>query len=517
MIHNLPKDILEYMVDNIPPFSGIFIIKTDRSGIIIETFGLEKKFLDNPLKKGEQSQEKLPFLEGLIPLPQKSVQLPKIQMTKGNIADVHIYSKKNGDHWLFFMDKTTDVENIRELIQQMNESKFQQEMEKKQAQTFCFDNPFGRIDLMNIVVLLVNKRNEATAIGNIPKWVTFTAPEFYNRKHPIDLIKTFPFLEIFIDEAKKFWETESEKLYSSGTWIEQPKGKEELLLKAYAISQKGKHYLLIRLLADDLGEEQAIIQKAREQQLLFEKLAKTERHLKQLLAYKERFFSIISHDLRSPVASVLGIAYMLIHDEKLMNKLDDFNKNMMTGIYEEMVHLLDYNDKLYHWSNLELGNFELVHESIAIDSLVNKSLKSLKSNLENKEIEIETHLPKDLMMKVDITLFLQAINNLISNAIKFTPQKGKITITANRRKEHIRLHIRDNGLGMSKQVKDTLFDESKRKSTMGTYGEKGSGLGIGIVKKIMEAHGFDISVSSQEGKGTDFVITIPIAEGGVSY
>ncbi len=517
MINKLPKDILEYMVDTIPPFTGIFIIKTDRNGTILETFGLEKTFLGGQLKKGEQIQEKLPLVEGLIPLPQKSIQLPKIQIAKDNIADVHIFSRQYGEHWLFFMDKTTDVENIKELIQQMNEAKLQQETEKKQGQTFCFDNPFGRIDLMNVVVLLINTHHKATIVGETPEWFRTVAPQIYNNTQPTDIIKTFPFLEVFIDEAKKFMETESGKLYSSGTWIEQPAGKEEFLLKAYAIAQKGKHYLLIRLLTDDLGEEQAIIQKAREQQLLYEKLAKTERHLKQLLAYKERFFSIISHDLRSPVASVLGTTDMLINDEEFMNTLDNFNKEMIIGINDEMVHLLDYNDKLYHWSNLELGNFEIAREPISLDSLVNKSLKSLKSNLENKKIEIATELPKDLMIKVDITLFLQAVNNLISNAIKFTPKNGKITITANRGKECIHLHIQDNGLGMSKQVQETLFDESARKSTLGTYGEKGSGLGIGIVKKIVDAHCFDISVSSQEGKGTDFVLTIPFkAEAGGS-
>ncbi len=507
MINKLPKEIIGYMIDNIPPFTGIAIVKTDSSGMVTGYYGSFDKYLNDIPTEGKQIADMFPFVEGLIPLPQDSILLPNMQVTDKTYADVHIVLTKDNNHWLFLMDRTQDVESIREIIQEMNEKKLESVKNKK---NYSFDNPFGDTSIFETQVFLKIDEENFVPLGKSPSWVT-ESPKLSSivRNKSLNIKEFFPFLEVFFEEASEHWQSGKETLFNSGIWIENFKDDEDTLLKAGAVTRNGKRYLLIRKINGDVGEEQKVIQKAREQKLLYEKLDKTKSRLKQLLDYKERFVSIISHDLRSPVASVLGIAEMLTNDEEFLDKLDDFNREMIMSIKEEMQRLLDYNDKLYHWSNLELGNFEIVLERINLFDLVNKAFQTGKAKMDAKSIVFKNNVDKIIDVEVDITLILQVLNNLISNAIKFTPDNGKISVSSQVTGDGINLIVSDSGVGMPPKVRDMLFDDSIRSTTLGTQGEKGSGLGIGIVKKIIDAHEFGIKVESEKGKGTSFIISIP--------
>ncbi len=322
------------------------------------------------------------------------------------------------------------------------------------------------------------------------------------------MVTIFPFLEVFESEASEFWAQNEKGLFKSGIWTqENPEGK-NYLLRAFASNLKGKHYLLTWLFVGYLHDEQDIIQKAREQQLTYKKLSKAESRLKELLDYKEKFVSIISHDLRSPIASVFGVSEMLINDKELNEKLDDFNRELLLNIKSEMGRLLDYNTKLYHWSNLELGNFNLVLEDIQVSELVKIVEQTEKHGFKRKNISFFKNLESNLTVKVDITLFLQALNNLVSNAIKFTPENGSITVDAYKKttSNSIIISVSDTGVGIPEDVRENIF--SKHITSHGTAGEKGSGLKLGIVKKVIDAHRYSIDVKSEEGKGTRFNIII---------
>ncbi len=508
MINKLPKEIIGYMIDNIPPFTGIAIVKTDNSGTVKGYYGSFDKYLNKVPSEGIQIADLFPFVEGLIPLPQESILLPNMQVGDKTYADIHIVLTKDNNHWLFFMDRTQDVESIRDIIQGINEKKLESE---KKDKSYSFDNPFGDTAIFGTQVFLKIDNETAVPLGESPLWVT-GAKELSGiiiKNKAVKIKDIFPFLEVFFEEAADHWESGKETLFNSGIWIENFKKDEDTLLKAGATTRNGKQFLLIRKINGDVGEEQEVIQKAREQKLLYEKLDKTKSRLKQLLDYKERFVSIISHDLRSPVASVLGIAEMLTNDEDFLDKLDDFNREMIMSIKEEMQRLLDYNDKLYHWSNLELGNFEIVHEKINLFELVTKAYQTSKAKMDAKSIVFENSVDKDTAIEVDITLILQVLNNLLSNAVKFTPNNGNISVSSQFTGDGINLVVADSGVGMPPEVRDTLFDDSIRSTTLGTLGEKGSGLGIGIIKKIIDAHGFSIKVESEKGKGTSFIISIP--------
>jgi len=232
-----------------------------------------------------------------------------------------------------------------------------------------------------------------------------------------------------------------------------------------------KEYLLIRMLNEDLLGEQDTIQKAREQQLAYEHLAKAKKELQELLDYKDKFVSIITHDLRSPIASVLGATEMLINDKELIDQIDNFNKEILIAMREEMNRMLDYNDKLYHWSNLELGNFELEPETIAISELLAIVEKTFQNKFIEKGIQFLSSYDENGQLEVDITLFLQVLNNLIGNALKFTPEGGNIQISYQQNDSGKRLVISDSGTGMDEEKAAYLFDRSSQDSSLGTKGE----------------------------------------------
>ena len=208
------------------------------------------------------------------------------------------------------------------------------------------------------------------------------------------------------------------------------------------------------------------------------------------------------------MAAVLGIADMLVNDKKELSKLDEFYIEMIHSIKDEMLRLLDYNDKLYHWSNLELGNFQIVKEKVSLNKIISTALRTAEKKLLSKHISVSTNIKKDIEVDVDSTLFLQVLNNLLANAIKFTPDNGSVSINVTKGK-NLQISVNDSGVGMSKRVSDSLLSGFTSNSSMGTDGEKGTGLGLSIVIKILDAHGFTLKINSEEGVGSEFIITIP--------
>jgi signal transduction histidine kinase len=351
-------------------------------------------------------------------------------------------------------------------------------------------------------------------LGTAPDWAEKFFPEIAGAWKGIDLIEIFPYLSVFLPEAHTYWESARETLLGSDMWIESPVAGTELHLRAFAVSKNDNHFLLVRLIEeDDIPVSQRTVQKAREHQLLYEKLQKAEKELKQLLYYKDKFVSIVSHDLRSPMASVVSIAEMLLTDDELMASMSDFNREMLVSMKEELERLLEYNNRLYHWSNLELGNFKLDKETISVKKLIHTALQTAKNKMEAKNIRYKAVVPEDFELEVDVPLFSQVLNNLLGNAVKFTPEGGEIKAGVKRENGIIRFFVSDTGVGMPEAVQKSIFAGVPNESTLGTSGEKGSGLGLDIVRKIVEAHGFSIAVASEVGKGSTFTITVPNKNG----
>jgi len=238
------------------------------------------------------------------------------------------------------------------------------------------------------------------------------------------------------------------------------------------------------------------------------RLKKQEDNLKSLLHSKEEFISMVSHDVRGPFASISGFAEMLLTDEKLAVNLNSEHKEFLSLIIDTSNFVYDYFNKLLNWANLGAKELNLEKESVPLLKLVRVAEVVYKSKIIEKGIDLIIGVEEGLRILVDPTYFSQVINNLISNAVKYTHYGGKISISVVRNEDHTFIKIADTGVGIGSITQEELFGKSFHKSTRGTRGEKGSGVGLRICKMILDAHGFGFSYKSQLNAGTEFVIEI---------
>ncbi len=502
MLNNLPHNILEYLVNELPPFTGVLIIKTSEKGIILDLHGPHNEYLVTKPVIGKPVHDYVPALFSMIPPLVSPEIINMLQSHNGVYVDIHIVEDDQNKFWVFFVDQNREAECIKDIMQKINEDKLFAESETTEIKGDSI-NPFSVFDYLNLKI----EDNENAIIGsNIPKWFKLLYPEF-SENDTVNITEVFPYFEVFLVEAEEFWVKKVNGKMKSGIWVETLEDGHDLALNAYAVYYNDLKNVFIQPV-EEVDKEQVGYQLAREQKLAYEKLEKAEKKLKSLLEYKDKFVSIVSHDLRSPVAAVLGIADMLVNDKKELSKLDEFYIEMIHSIKDEMLRLLDYNDKLYHWSNLELGNFQIVKEKVSLNKIISTALRTAEKKLLSKHISVSTNIKKDIEVDVDSTLFLQVLNNLLANAIKFTPDNGSVSINVTKGK-NLQISVNDSGVGMSKRVSDSLLSGFTSNSSMGTDGEKGTGLGLSIVIKILDAHGFTLKINSEEGVGSEFIITIP--------
>ena len=238
------------------------------------------------------------------------------------------------------------------------------------------------------------------------------------------------------------------------------------------------------------------------------KLKQQEDSLKNLLKSKEEFIRMVSHDIRAPFSSIAGFADILLNDTELSGKLNSEQKEFLTIIIDTSNFIVDYFNKLLSWSNLGATGLSLRKEPKILSKLIQTATIIFQSKMADKKIQLIVDLEADFEIVVDVTYFNQVIINLLSNAVKFTPDSGNITISARKIKGTIQIILADTGIGITNVTPDELFGKSFHKSTRGTKGEKGSGVGLRICKMILDAHGFDFYFRSEHNQGTEFIIEI---------
>ncbi len=245
-----------------------------------------------------------------------------------------------------------------------------------------------------------------------------------------------------------------------------------------------------------------------------DELTKSTENLIKLNETKDRFISIISHDLRTPFSSILGFTDLLLNDEGLS---EEEKKQYVRFIRESSSSMLSLVNSLLDWTRLQTGRIRFEPERIEADKIIEKSLNALSGAAYQKGIKLISTVSKDLFIFVDENLVLQVFNNLVSNAIKFTNKDGNITISVSAAgtSRFLEFSVKDNGTGIKKENLDKLFNVDTKFTSEGTAGEKGSGLGLSLVKEIIEKHGGTIRVESEYGKGSDFKFTLPIASANI--
>jgi len=233
----------------------------------------------------------------------------------------------------------------------------------------------------------------------------------------------------------------------------------------------------------------------------------SENNLKELNATKDKFFSIISHDLKNPFTSVLSISELMAtnYDE---TDPDDIRFGI-NKIHQTNKHIYELLENLLTWSKTQRGNINIEAVKFNLTKIIETNINILKLAAEKKNITIEYTAEQELCAVADREMISTVFRNLVNNAIKFTPPGKKIQINSFLNKEHVIIEVRDEGVGITPEDQERLFRIDDKFKTPGTDGEKGTGLGLIICKEFVEKNGGTIVVESSPGKGSTFRFTIP--------
>lgn len=226
--------------------------------------------------------------------------------------------------------------------------------------------------------------------------------------------------------------------------------------------------------------------------------------LNQMVALKNKFFSIVAHDLKSPFHAISSFSELLIENFEYIDRTRALS--YITEIKSSSTEAADFLENLYTWARIQNNSYGFSPTSVSLSGVVARVYDLLQLNARNKNIELNNSVPDDLFAFADETMLFLCIQNLVSNGIKFTSNNGKITITAEEKPETILLKVSDNGMGMEAGTLDSLFKLDKHTSTPGTNGEKGSGLGLILVREFVDKNKGTIEVQSKPGQGTTFLL-----------
>ena len=234
--------------------------------------------------------------------------------------------------------------------------------------------------------------------------------------------------------------------------------------------------------------------------------------LQKINAEKDRFFSILAHDLRSPFNGFLGLTEIMA--EKLHSmSIDDIRKTALvmrcsaTNLFRLLGNLLE-------WSRMQGGLTTFIPSSFFLKPKIMESMVFAQEHARKKEISISNDIPETLEVYADLNMFEGITRNLIFNAVKFTPKCGSIAVSAKPVSENlVEISIKDHGIGMNKDMVDNLFRLDVNTCRKGTDGEYSTGLGLVICKDYIEKHGGELFIESEEGSGSTFSFTLPRKNG----
>jgi len=238
-----------------------------------------------------------------------------------------------------------------------------------------------------------------------------------------------------------------------------------------------------------------------------EKKKEITNELIELNKNKDKFFSIIAHDLKSPFQGLLGFSELL--DDDFYELSEEEKKRFVENIRTTSKILYNLVENLLQWSRLQSGRIQFEPDEIDIHTLVNRSIEILKANIQKKKIFLENNISKNSVLTADEIMIQQVVQNLLSNAIKFTPAGGKISLFDERTDHVYKFTIEDTGVGIPKEVVPELFNIDSHYTTNGTENENGTGLGLILCKEFVERNGGNISVESEVGKGSKFKVVLP--------
>lgn len=239
-----------------------------------------------------------------------------------------------------------------------------------------------------------------------------------------------------------------------------------------------------------------------------EEIIKINKELKKVNAEKDKFFSIIAHDLKSPFNSILGFSELLAEQINAGNseEIKQYSEIILNSA-QRANNLLS---NLMEWLQLQTGRLKVLPIFFELNTEINNVIQLYNDIANSKSINIQKNTPKTIIAFGDQRMINTVLRNLISNAIKFTKKGGDITISAEKLNEHILISVSDTGVGIPPSVKSKLFTTEDNISTLGTENEMGTGLGLLLCKEFIEKNAGKIWVESKVNAGSTFHFTLPI-------
>jgi PAS domain S-box-containing protein len=237
-------------------------------------------------------------------------------------------------------------------------------------------------------------------------------------------------------------------------------------------------------------------------------LERSKNALAELNAQKDKLFSILSHDLRSPFSSILGFCDILLKENDQLTTED--RMQFISYIQEAAQDQLSLVNKLLDWSRLESGRIQMERVEFDVLDVVKKNMNTMIGLAHQKQVNMKMTLPGNVLIYGDRQLLGQVFGNLIGNSLKFTPPDGTISVElVEERNNQWVIGVHDTGIGIPEEDLNKLFKIEEKYTRKGLHGEKGTGLGLPVVHEIIQKHHGTIEVKSKPGEGTLFIITLP--------
>lgn len=237
------------------------------------------------------------------------------------------------------------------------------------------------------------------------------------------------------------------------------------------------------------------------------RIVESESNLASLNATKDLFLSIIAHDLKNPFNTIIGFSELMLEKENELSR--EKSAEYLKVISDCATRAYSLLENLLLWGKAQSGKINFIPINLNLSDCISEALSLIYSQALAKNINISTSVDSTCTVYGDKNMIMTILRNILSNAVKFTPRDGNISIAVAENNEMAEIHVTDSGVGMSKEFSDKLFSIENANSTSGTNNEKGTGLGLLLCKEFVELNGGKIWVESEEGKGSKFIFTLP--------
>jgi PAS domain S-box-containing protein len=415
----------------------------------------------------------------------------------GSIDVLYLKEMQKGDEGPFSKEERNLINAIAERLGRIIERKLLREKKRKDD------------DIIRTLSSAIGQSPVSTVITDINGNIEFVNPMFTEvtgytfeevkgRNHRI-----FKSGETSEHDYRELWDT----ILSGKNWhgeFHNRKKSGELYYESAIISPvKNDKDKIIHFLA--------LKQDITERKKIDDEIKRKNEQLIELNSEKDKFFSIIAHDLRGPFNGFLGLTDIFASELSTMT-LDEIQKLALL-MKDSANNLFSLLENLLEWSRMQRGLMVISANQFLLKDEISVSIAPLFAASLKKSISIDYDIPDDLQVFADRNLFAGTIRNLVSNALKFSNKGGSIIVSANVTADNkVEVSVNDNGIGMNKEIMENLFSIDVKINRKGTDGETSTGLGLLICKEFVEKNGGQLSIESKEGKGSMFKFTLPCSE-----